>query len=82
MSTECAYVSPEVIRESSTNRLCDMFELCAVLANPEAPTFRELLTAEIQRRYPKSFAVWQKLPDHRDDDLRLVINGKLPKVPC
>lgn len=76
------FTSQEIIRNSSTNRLCDMFELCTCLTNPEVPTVRSWLMDEFSRRYPSKMDTWNSLPDKTDADLRTVLCGVTPAVYC
>lgn len=76
------FTTQEIIRNSSTNRICDMFELCACIVNVEAPTVRSWLMDELSRRYPQKVAAWDSLPEKSDADLRRIIAGTMPAVSC
>ena len=60
----------ETLKNSSLEKLLDLWELTDTLKGPQVPTVRGWLMDEIERRNPDGFDAWLDQDAPEDQDLR------------
>lgn len=60
----------ETLKNSSLEKLLDLWELTDTLKGPQVPTVRGWLMDEIERRNPDGFYAWLDQDAPEDQDLR------------
>ena len=60
----------ETLKNSSLEKLLDLWELVDTLKGPHVPTVRGWLMDEIERRNPDGFDAWLDQDSPEDQDLR------------
>ena len=60
----------ETLKNSSLEKLLDLWELTDKMNGPQVPTVRGWLMDEIERRHPDGFDAWMDQDAAEDQDLR------------
>lgn len=64
------YMARETLKNSSLEKLLDLWELTDKMNGPQVPTVRGWLMDEIERRNPDGFDAWLDQDSPEDQDLR------------